>query len=251
MFFRYTIFSILAYSCAAIAVAPLDNISPDAIEFAYDGHDTLIKRNTFEMASILAKKAPLKLSKIATLYTYEYIRYYLTNSIGPTLKLLWDIRALLKREPGATGQEYKTIIDAYDKTLWTIAQEMAAAYDPIAGMQELLEELHQRGYTQRIATNMSAQDYENLVKKHPQLFKYLDGGLTVDATQQPIIRKPLPEYFEHYDHSYNADHAKKIIFIDDNILNVNAAQAHGMIGILFKSTEQLRRDLKALGIAIK
>jgi len=229
----------------------LSNISPDTIEFAWDAHEVLLKPNVPQMVGILLKNASFKVAKMSTLLAYDYARYFLHGHVGSTYRLMSDIYTLIKRNPGGTGEEYKIILDVYDPSLWSVAEQMAAAFYPMPGIEELLQELKHLGYTQRIATNMGPNDYKNLAKKYPTLFNNLTGGLTVDFNEKPIIRKPSLDYFNRYYERYNPDHKKTIIFIDDNELNVKAAQETGMIALVFKNIKQLRTDLKKLGLPIK
>ncbi|MFA6066475.1 MAG: HAD-IA family hydrolase [Candidatus Babeliaceae bacterium] len=229
--------------------AQLCNNSPDVIEFAFDMHETLVTKNVSKMISVALKRAGVKVTKMAALLSYEYSRFKLDGQIRPTYKLYLDIYSLSKRPYGATFEEYKFLLDTYDPTLGPIAEEMASSFDAISGMEALLQELHALGYTLRIATNGGPTDYNNIAAKHLGLFGHLQDGLTVDITE-PEVRKPYPAYFKRYQDRYNQDNIKTLIFIDDNKLHVDAAQAAGMIGILFKNAQQLRNDLKQLGIAL-
>jgi len=252
MLFRPLVYlSLLATIPFCISGVEFQKALPETVELAWDCHQVLIKPNIPEMAAIFIKKAGIKSIKITTVLGYEYVRYCLGGCEGTTLKLMRDIHKLVKRQPGATGQEYDLLIAAYDESLLPVSREMAAAWVPIKGMPELIKELDELGYTQRIATNMGAVDYEDLVKKHPELFKYLKGGLTVDAFEDPVVRKPDAAYYDRYHERYNNDRAKKVIFTDDNKHNIVGANQSEMTGILFKDAQKLREALKGLGIPLK
>jgi len=62
-------------------------------------------------------------------------------------------------------------------------------------------------------------------------------------------RKPSPEfYLQAIDH-LNVDPAS-CIFIDDRMVNIEAALSVGMVGLQFKNAEALRKDLCALGVEL-
>jgi len=124
-------------------------------------------------------------------------------------------------------------------------------WEPMEGMAQLIKELNDLGYTQRIATNANTPRYKKLVAQNANILGYLDGGLTVNRYESPVVRKPSQQYFERYCELYNSDRIKKIIFIDDKAANVAAAQRSGMIGIVFQDVKQLRMDLRALGIPVQ
>jgi len=62
-----------------------------------------------------------------------------------------------------------------------------------------------------------------------------------------LIKKPHAEFFEIYLRDNNPEH-KHVIFVDDKLRNINAAQNFGIHGIQFRSPEQLRRALTDMHI---
>ena len=59
-----------------------------------------------------------------------------------------------------------------------------------------------------------------------------------------MIKKPHPDFFISHVQKHNLK-PEHIIFIDDKLINVQAAQAVGMHAIHFKNAHQLRRQLQA------
>ena len=57
--------------------------------------------------------------------------------------------------------------------------------------------------------------------------------------------KPRQEAFEHVLQTMEADRAK-ILFIDDNRQNIDAASALGIQSVTFKNVEQLKNDLRSI-----
>lgn len=220
------------------------------IEFAWDIHDVLVRKNTAGMINILLAQNAHKTFPLIGRLGYNYVRYCCTGTVGKSQQMVYDVRQLLKK--GAVGEEYKKVIEKYDPALWAIAEKMAAEQYPIKGMPRLIQELNSLGYTQRIASNIGSHEIKNLQNRHAQLFGYFQEGKTVDYLGQgkQAVQKPSLEYFKQYMATYNPDGTKTIIFIDDRLDNVQAARTSGMVGIHFKNAKQLRQELKKLNIAI-
>ena len=62
-------------------------------------------------------------------------------------------------------------------------------------------------------------------------------------------RKPHAAFFAHCQGLADAS-PQEIVFIDDLPANVEAAQAHGWHGIVYRPGERLAHRLRALGVAI-
>lgn len=219
-------------------IVPLAPMSPENYELDYDMHETIVTMNIRNMWDIFRKEVGYK---------------KLFGMLGrfKTYKLLSGIARLKLRTEGATFEEYKILIEAYDPKLVPIAERMAASYDVMPGMQELIEELYTLGYRQRVATNGGLTDYTNLAKKYPDLFKYFEKPLVVDATKKPVVRKPTIAYYNNHFTQFDPERKRTVIFIDDKRKNIEGARKAGMIGIHFKNGKQLREDLKKLGIPLK
>lgn len=137
---------------------------------------------------------------------------------------------------------------------------------------KVIKALKERGYSVAIATNMQGKTFQDLLKTPHSLYSPADfiHIHTADSTPreatQAFTRKPQPEYFQSLaSQSINALQASKsknsainphyqIIFIDDRLKNVEAAVSSGagknytITGILYKTTDQLKKDLQTLSI---
>lgn len=104
-----------------------------------------------------------------------------------------------------------------------------------------IKELKQNGYKVFFLSNY----YEKLIKESPDALsfrKYMDGGVFSCHVHKV---KPNPEIYLHLLEKYNLS-AEECVFFDDRDINVNAANALGIHGIVFHSYEQARADLDAL-----
>ena len=92
-------------------------------------------------------------------------------------------------------------------------------------------------------TNWSAETFPIALKKFD--FLHLFEGIVVSGTEK--TRKPFYDIYEIILNRYNLI-ANESIFIDDNILNIKAANKFGIKTIHFKDPLQLKTDLEISGI---
>lgn len=256
--------TLMASSMTAMDNGQLTDASPAKVEFAWDLHDTLLTMNKMGMAktflaSMISRQSALATAGFSGGLLFDYARYGITGTVGSRQNLILGIKDLLKK--GTVGEEYFTLIGNHDPALRAVAEQMACQFTPIAGMQEILSELTALGYKQRLASNIGGgKELENMKNKFPEIFKHIDGGKAVkyENIQNPV-KKPSLQYFTEYQDEFNADRTKTVIFIDDDPVskshperpaNTAVAQQAGMVGITFKNAEQLRTNLKNLGIAL-
>lgn len=253
MRFRHLLFAVLCMVQIDLfgmqSAAIQHEVSPTTIEFAYDMHETLVTRNLRVMIGLSWYYGARKAATLPFMLMYDYLRYMFDGRVRPAHKFVSNIYGLITNKTGTTLEIYKPMLEAYDPRLGILATKIAASYDAMPGMKELVQELAELGYTQRIATNGGPADYQFLAAKHAHTFGCFAEGLTV-SVDKPELRKPNIEYFCHYHERFNNDHTKTIIFIDDKQKNVDVANGAGMHGILFTSAQQLRKDLKKLGILL-
>ncbi len=223
---------------------------PQQIEFAWDIHDVLMQPNKGKMAKAIVKHGGSSAIALGFRLLGDKINYAFTQEVGQAEQLFRDIKQAMKNS--GTAQTCYPVLNAYDPVLAEASLKVAAQLSPIPGMSELITELHIRGYTQRVCSNIGTQEFVRLKKKHRTLFEKFDGGKTVSysADGTPSTKKPEINYFIEYQNMYNPDRSKTIIFIDDKIENVIAAEQAGFVAILFISAVQLRADLKRLGVHV-
>jgi 2-haloacid dehalogenase len=76
-------------------------------------------------------------------------------------------------------------------------------------------------------------------------FLHLFDGRVVSGEEQ--MRKPNPQFYKLLLERYELN-ANEVLFIDDNLRNVQAAEALGIKSIVFKSPQQLEDELRQSGI---
>ncbi|XP_039776789.1 flavin mononucleotide hydrolase 1, chloroplatic-like isoform X1 [Panicum virgatum] len=121
---------------------------------------------------------------------------------------------------------------------------MVRAYEYIDGVEDILCCLKKNNYEMHAFTNYPV--WYQLIEDKLKLSKYLSWTFCSCRTGK---RKPSPEfYLQAIDH-LNVDPAS-CIFIDDRMVNIEAALSVGMVGLQFKNAEALRKDLCALGVEL-
>ena len=114
----------------------------------------------------------------------------------------------------------------------------------VPGTAEVLRELHAAGVPLLGLTNWSDELYHDYA---PRLFGFLAlfGDVVVSGTEQ--LAKPDPAIYRLAIERSGLP-AEQLVFIDDRRVNVDAASALGMRGLLFTGADALRTDLLALGL---
>lgn len=130
--------------------------------------------------------------------------------------------------------------------IWAWAQrseEMVAG--AIEGSVAVLGELRAGGVGCYALTNMEAETYPRRVERFAFL-RWFDG--VVVSSAEGVI-KPDPEIFRRLLGRFGLE-AARTVFVDDAPRNVLAAQALGMVGVVFESPAQLRAELGGLGLPV-
>ena len=117
---------------------------------------------------------------------------------------------------------------------------------PIEGTVKLLKALVANpDYRVLALTNWSAETFPVALKKFEFLHRF--EGIVVSGTEK--TRKPFADIYQITLDRY-ALNASDSLFIDDNLRNIEAAQALGIQTIHFKNPDQLQEALQLLQIAI-
>ncbi|MCM1100202.1 MAG: HAD family phosphatase [Clostridium sp.] len=129
-----------------------------------------------------------------------------------------------------------------------IEREMHIAYDDIHGMVVLrdyaipwVQNLKAEGYGVYYLSNFSRKAEEECGDSLAFL-PYMDGGI---LSWKDKLIKPDPRIYRLLLDRYGLD-PRECFFIDDTKMNVEAAVAEGIHGIVFESKEQVERELRRL-----
>ena len=114
---------------------------------------------------------------------------------------------------------------------------------PIPGMLEFVRELKTAGYHVFGLSNWNWETLSTIIDDYP-VIKELEG-MVISGLEYVI--KPQPEIYRLLLNRYHLK-ADECLFIDDNIINVQGAEAIGIHGLQFTDVEQLKNDLQKMGI---
>ena len=117
------------------------------------------------------------------------------------------------------------------------------AYD---GSVEILRELIGAGADVTMLTNFAADTFKEAQVKFPFLTE--SRGVTVSG--EIALIKPDRAIYDRHVESFDLTPADTV-FIDDSLPNVEGARAAGWQAIHFRSPEQLRTDLRSLGVPLE
>ena len=116
---------------------------------------------------------------------------------------------------------------------------------PIEESINILISLKENGYKIYYLSNFHELAFVEVTKKN-SFFEIFDGGVV--SYEEKLI-KPEEEIYNLVLDRYNLN-PSETIFIDDTKVNVDGANCVGITGILFKDAENLREELKSLGMKI-
>lgn len=113
----------------------------------------------------------------------------------------------------------------------------------IPGTVEILEALRDAGIPLFALSNWSAETFPIARPRYPFL-EWFDG-IVISGVEG--IRKPDPRIYRLLLDRHGL-RPETTVFVDDVAENVVAAEAIGMVGLLFRDGDGLRRDLAGLGL---
>lgn len=117
-------------------------------------------------------------------------------------------------------------------------------YETIA----LAKELKSAGYSLILLSNIAQETFDDLKSKQPVLATLFDD-IYIPSSKNNFICKPQKEFYTQFkQHLKQSAHANKtVFFIDDRLRNITAA-GDDIIGIVFKSPIELRKQLTKYGL---
>lgn len=131
-----------------------------------------------------------------------------------------------------------------------IERELCRAFENVHGMVTLrayavswIQELKEKGYNVYYLSNFSKKAEEECSDSLAFL-PYMDGGIL--SYKEKLI-KPEPAIYRLLLERYSL-RAEETVFLDDTLVNVEAARALGIYGIHFATKEQACRELADLGV---
>lgn len=121
---------------------------------------------------------------------------------------------------------------------------VANAQRPIQPMVDLVHDLKKQGYTLHILSNIGELMFDELTQRFPALFDQFDAYKVANQAEA-YLAKPNIRMYQTYLQQHNPDN-KQIIFIDDKVKNIKAAQQAGMTSLRFTTAQALAQQLGQL-----
>jgi putative hydrolase of the HAD superfamily len=125
-------------------------------------------------------------------------------------------------------------LSLWDARMWTTQNPAMVTWQ---------QRLRGRGLRTAILSNMGDNVHANIQRE----FKWLAGFDVLVWSYEFRIAKPDPAIYAHLLEKLGT-RPEETLFLDDKAVNIEAAHAIGMKGIVFSTVEQLRADLIALGL---
>ncbi|GAB4026610.1 HAD family hydrolase [Spirosoma koreense] len=181
-------------------------------------------------------------------------RYLFQQLIPDTDQLDWFLATVCTNEWNLEQDKGRMFADAIQERqeAFPAYKELIAHYygrweemlgEPIAGSVAILNEVKKMGYSLYGLTNWSAESFP-IARRKFDFFGLFDG--IVVSGEEKLI-KPDLALFVRLLERYNLD-APSSVFIDDNLLNVEAARRVGFQAIHFESAPRLREQLVDWGV---
>ncbi len=109
---------------------------------------------------------------------------------------------------------------------------------PIEGTVKILSKLKENGYKLYLLSNFHSLAFETVYSKY-DFFKYFDGGI---ISYKEKLLKPENKIYTKLLDTYNLN-AEECLFIDDTLVNIEAANILGINTLHFESYETLKKSL--------
>jgi putative hydrolase of the HAD superfamily len=144
-----------------------------------------------------------------------------------------DLVQRIARRTGLAPADVQRVVNAVPHELQPLADSVA-----------LLRRLHEAGQTLFFISNMPAPFADHLEARHDFVRWFRDGVFSARVH----LNKPEPAIFELAAARFGAAPAE-MVFLDDHLPNVQAAQALGWHALQFSSAEQAAAELRDRGWA--
>lgn len=224
-----TVSNWLKKSFTSYTTFTLRKANPDSTVFAFDLHDVMVTPNlsqTLRLMAHMPHKLKLLFQFFNPWFVYDFIHLYRNNTFEDLVLQLSE-----KYQSFAQSQE----------ALFAIAN----AQRPLWGTIKIINELKQHGFKIYLLSNIGQTMFDKFKEEYPDIFESFDDFF-VSTPEYDYIHKPDLRMFDLFLKQYSLE-AHNVVFVDDKIANIQAANKIGMQGILFSTPENLRKELEKIG----
>lgn len=143
---------------------------------------------------------------------------------------------------GEAAAELSSLFPAYAHLIEAWGQRFSEMVkDPIPGVHSIVRDLYARGVPLFAITNFSADFWKPFYEREKELFS-LFSDIVVSGEVQ--LLKPDPAIFELSLQRFGLK-SRRAFFVDDRLINVEAAASMGMQAHLFTGADNLRAELSS------
>jgi FMN phosphatase YigB (HAD superfamily) len=215
--------------------------SPTTHIFLWDLHDVILEKSLWSWIMNC-----LRFNRKA-----EIIRKLDKNTIKILCTFLLERLRITKKQL-VSEELIKAAAQAHNDALIELTIKACSAYAPIKKTVIIMDELSQRGYKHHLGSNIGQTVFDDCLEKFSRIFNLFEEVTIpfVSSQTNSIIKKPNPEFFYAHLKKHNLQ-AHQVIFIDDKLANIHAAQSVGMHGIHFKNAQDLRKQLISHNILLQ
>jgi FMN phosphatase YigB (HAD superfamily) len=210
--------------------------SPQTHIFLWDLHEVILEKSMWNwfMSCMRFKRKR------------ELISHLDTKTIKIAFIFLCEKLKLTKKQM-VSEELIKAAQNANNNALIELIMQVCTSYSPIKKTVTIMHELSDLGYTHHLGSNIGKTVFDDCTEKFPTIFNLFKEATIPFEHSAKMIKKPHPDFFRSHTEKHNLE-PKHVIFIDDKLINVQAAQSVGMHAIHFKNARQLRKELHNLKI---
>jgi FMN phosphatase YigB (HAD superfamily) len=214
--------------------------SPNTHIFLWDLHDVILEKSLWSWLMICLR--------------FKRKKELISNLNKKSIKIIFTFlleRLKLTKKQMVSEELIKAACETNNDALVELTITACSSYAPIKKTVLLMKELSALGFTHHLGSNIGKTVFDDCTKKFPTIFNVFESvTIPFQSEQSIIIKKPHQDFFYAHINKHNLQ-PEQIIFIDDKLVNVTAAQSIGMHAIQFKNAQQLRQQLKTWNIIEK
>jgi len=211
--------------------------SPNTHVFLWDLHDVILEKSLWSWFMICLR--------------FKRKKELISNLNKKSIKIIFTFlleRLKITKKQMVSEELIKAARETNNDALIELTIKACSSYAPIKKTVLLMNELSTLGFSHHLGSNIGKTVFDDCTEKFPTIFNLFESvTIPFQSEQSTMIKKPHQDFFYAHINKHNLQ-PEQIIFIDDKLINVTAAQSIGIHAIQFKSAQQLRQQLKTWNI---
>lgn len=217
-------------------------ISPQTHAFAFDNDSTLVTNGVLDKGWLILKNILIILATFIAhpVIMYQLLKNKFLDENAASAEQWQELFKYLARNKNAGEYQFACFV-----------QQWAEMKTILPGMDSLVKELTDAGYSLALWTDMGIHDGRFLQKKFEHLYdRFTFRSYVTYKHDEPAIKKPSEQAVKNFLKEYkkHMGEDKTIILIDDKLKNCLAAKKYGHLDYIhFQSAQQVRYALEKKG----